>query len=159
MAMNRRAFLGLAGGAVAAIPLLSSCGEGGLLGSSTGALLSSDAKLPEPFGVPLPVPPVLAPTRTDVLLTTTRSPSAPEPPRCYRASLQRYGGTTGSSLGPPSCPTAVAALSCATVTTAAVPVSVHLHGGKTPPEHYGLSDRRVSTRAGGRHLVVPRPPN
>ena len=32
---------------------------------STGTLLPSKAKLPEPFEVPLPVPPVLEPVRTD----------------------------------------------------------------------------------------------
>jgi spore coat protein A len=54
--------LGLAGGTMLALPFgASGCsGEG-----STGTLLPSKAKLPEPFKVPLPVPPVLEPVRTD----------------------------------------------------------------------------------------------
>jgi spore coat protein A, manganese oxidase len=56
--------LGLAGGAMLALPFgtsgCSGSGEG-----STGTLLQSKAKLPEPFGVSLPIPPVLEPVRSD----------------------------------------------------------------------------------------------
>ena len=54
--------LGLAGGVALALPFgLSGCSSG----NQTGALLRSSATLPEPFSVPLPVPPVLEPVRTD----------------------------------------------------------------------------------------------
>ena len=64
MEISRREFLrlGLAGGLALALPFgASACsGEG-----STGTLLPSRAKLPDPFKVPLPIPPVLEPMRTD----------------------------------------------------------------------------------------------
>src|SRR5215218_5463955 len=54
--------LGLAGGTALALPFgVSGCSSG----NQTGALLRSSATLPEPFSVPLPVPPVLEPVRTD----------------------------------------------------------------------------------------------
>jgi spore coat protein A, manganese oxidase len=62
--ISRREFLrlGLAGGVTFAFAgsACSGSGEG-----STGMLLPSKAKLPESFRVPLPVPPVLEPVRTD----------------------------------------------------------------------------------------------
>src|SRR5215212_9460679 len=67
MRISRREFLklGLASGAMLALPFgasaCSSLGEDVL----TGNLLRSKARLPEPFGVPLPVPPVLRSVRSD----------------------------------------------------------------------------------------------
>jgi len=62
--ISRREFLrlGLAGGVTLAFggSACSGSGEG-----STGTLLPSKAKLPEPFKVPLPLPPVLEPVRTN----------------------------------------------------------------------------------------------
>jgi len=64
MEISRREFLrlALAGGLALALPFgASACsGEG-----STGTLLPSRAKLPDPFKVPLHIPPVLEPMRTD----------------------------------------------------------------------------------------------
>ena len=64
MEISRREFLklGLAGGVALTLPFgTSACsGEG-----STGTLLPSRVKLPKPLKVPLPVPPVLQPVRTD----------------------------------------------------------------------------------------------
>src|SRR5919107_2774314 len=65
MEISRREFLklGFAGGVALVLPFgaFACSGEG-----STGTLLSSKARLPEPFGVPLPIPPVLEPVRTEV---------------------------------------------------------------------------------------------
>src|SRR3712207_9063309 len=66
MKMSRKRFLrlGLAGGVALALPFgASACSSRG--DDSTGNLLPSEATLPEPFRVPLPVPPVLEPTRSD----------------------------------------------------------------------------------------------
>ena len=66
MSISRREFLkmGLAGGLALAIPFgASACSSSG--SGSTGTLLQSKAKLPAPFRVPLPVPPVLEPVRSD----------------------------------------------------------------------------------------------
>ncbi|HEY6580787.1 MAG TPA: hypothetical protein VIZ60_06590, partial [Rubrobacter sp.] len=64
MELSRKEFLklGLAGGVALALPFgaYACSGEG-----STGTLLTSRAKLPKPFTVPLLVPPVLAPVRTN----------------------------------------------------------------------------------------------
>ena len=66
MKYSRKEFLkvGLAAGVGLSLPLgAPACS---LLGSgSKGPLLASKAKLPEPFRVPLPVPPVLEPERSD----------------------------------------------------------------------------------------------
>ena len=66
MTFSRRDFLrlGLAAGIGVALPFSTAACSGSGEGS-TGTLLPSKAKLPRPFGVPLPVPPVLEPVRTD----------------------------------------------------------------------------------------------
>ena len=54
--------LGLVGGVALALPFgASGCSSG----NQTGALMRSSAPLPEPFSIPLPLPPVLEPVRTD----------------------------------------------------------------------------------------------
>jgi spore coat protein A len=74
------------GGAVIAWPYLSACNQGSdddPSSSSTGALLRSTAKLPESFGVPLPIPAVLQPAHsdaTDHYEITQRSATAEIPP-------------------------------------------------------------------------------
>ena len=73
MKISRREFLklGLVGGAGLALPLgASACSlfpKGGAnieTNSSAGNVLKSTANLPEPFTVPLPVPPVAKPVRS-----------------------------------------------------------------------------------------------
>ena len=72
MNISRRDFLkmGMEGAAVLFLPFGAS-GCGGLTAGnnstqgSAGTLLKSAAKLPGPFRVPLPIPPVLEPIRTD----------------------------------------------------------------------------------------------
>ena len=66
MEISRKRFLklGLAGGVVLTLPFgVSACSGSG--DGSTGTLLPSKAKLPEPFQAPLPVPSVLEPARSD----------------------------------------------------------------------------------------------
>lgn len=73
MTYSRKEFLrlGIVGGAGLFLPFgLSGCGcsSGGGNNScqgSAGVLLESAIKLPEPFKVPLPAPPVLRPVRSD----------------------------------------------------------------------------------------------
>ena len=72
MKLSRKEFLrlSLAGGVGLFLPFGAS-GCGGLFSGnnssegSAGALLKSAAKLPEPFTIPLPIPPVLEPVHTD----------------------------------------------------------------------------------------------
>jgi spore coat protein A len=64
MRISRKEFLklGLAGGAALTLPFgTSGCSSG----DQRGTLLRTSAPLPGPFSVPLPVPPVLEPVRTD----------------------------------------------------------------------------------------------
>ncbi len=71
MRFSRKEFLrlGLVGGAGLFLPLGAS-GCGLIAGNdsaqgSAGAVLRSEVPLPEPFTVPLPLPPVLKPSRSD----------------------------------------------------------------------------------------------
>jgi spore coat protein A len=138
--MNRRITrkqflkLGLAGGAALALPFgapaCSSSGEG-----STGTLLPSRAKLPEPFTVPLPVPPVLDPVRSgadhyEIAQKAGRQEILP-------GLKTEVWGYDGIFPGP-----TVEARSGREVVVRQwnelpVPVSTHLHGGRTPPESDG----------------------
>src|SRR5688572_31340779 len=75
MKLSRRTALrmGLVGGVGLLLPVgIATCGSNSGSGganvttqSSAGSLLKSAAKLPEPFTVPLPIPPALEPTRSD----------------------------------------------------------------------------------------------
>ncbi|MGW2634465.1 twin-arginine translocation signal domain-containing protein [Streptomyces chattanoogensis] len=62
--MTRRGFLTLAAGAGAALTV-GAAGWSQLVGASTGQVLASRGPLPKPFGVPLPVPPVARPVRSE----------------------------------------------------------------------------------------------
>jgi FtsP/CotA-like multicopper oxidase with cupredoxin domain len=137
MTLTRRDMLRLVAGAAVASPILSACGEDGLFGSSTGSVLASKAGLPDPFGMPLPVPPVLTPVRTeagtDYYEVVQRQGEAEMLPG-LRTTLWGYNGIFPG-------PTIVSRSGRRVVVRhrneLPVPVSVHLHGGKTPPEHDG----------------------
>jgi hypothetical protein len=93
--------LGLAGGVALALPFGASCCSSG---DQTGALLRSSAPLPEPFSLPLPVPPVLEPVRTDASTDYYELTQREGQRRFCRGSIPRSGATTGSSLVRPSRP-------------------------------------------------------
>jgi FtsP/CotA-like multicopper oxidase with cupredoxin domain len=146
MGMTRRQLirLGLAGGAAAALPGLSTaCG-------SAGSLLRSAARLPEPFTTPLPVPSVLEPVRrdagTDYYEITQRAgqvgilPDGPTAVWGYNGCFP--GPTVESRSGRRTLVTHRNEL--------AVPTVVHLHGGRTPPEHDGYPTDLVLPASGWR---------
>lgn len=145
MTFSREEFLRLCvlGGAGLLLPTgLAGCGcsSGGGVNScqgSAGVLLESEARLPESFMVPLPIPPVLKPRRSD-------------PTTDYYEITQRVGqaeilpglktevwGYEGILPGP----TIVSRRGRRAVVRhrneLPVPTAVHLHGSKTPPEHDG----------------------
>lgn len=137
----------LRGGAAAVAGLgiarvLTACGidSGGSNNSiegSAGRVLSSEAPLPEPFQVPLPIPPLLQPVRrtedTDYYEITQRVGSASTLPG-LRTQVWGYDGIFPG-------PTLISRTGRRTVVThhnhLPVPVAVHLHGGKTAPQHDG----------------------
>lgn len=136
MAITRKAFLKLAGGAAIALPLGSlitaSCSSRLLL---SGRRTSQIAAIP--FRVPLPIPPILQPTRTD---NTTD----------YYEITQKEGqveilpglptpiwGYNGIFPGPTIAVRSGRQVVVRHRNELPVPVVVHLHGGKTPPESDG----------------------
>ena len=138
MKFSRREFLklGLAGGMALALPFgTSACsgpGEG-----STGTLLRSRATLPRSFIVPLPVPEVLEPVRSEasgdryeVVQKAGRQEILPG----LKTEVWGYNGTfPGPTVEARSGRRAVVRQ----WNELPVPVSTHLHGGKTPPESDG----------------------
>jgi spore coat protein A len=126
--------LGLAGGAALALPFgVSGCSSG----NQTGALLRSSAPLPEPFSVPLPVPPVLEPVRTDAntdYYELTQREGRAEILPGLDTSVWGYDGIFPG-------PTIEARSGRRVVVhqrnELPVPTVVHLHGGVTPPESDG----------------------
>ena len=130
--LSRRSFIGLLAGAGAAagvgVPLVS-----GIAGAaSTGTALSSLLPLPRPFTVPLTLPPVLRPTRSDAsgdyYEITQRAASVQILPG-VRTTIWGYNGifpgpTIESTSGRP--------VIVRHTNQLPVPVVVHLHGGHTP---------------------------
>jgi spore coat protein A len=153
---DRRTFLALVAaagaGAGIGIPLLS--GVGG--SSSTGAALSSQLPLPEPFTLPLTVPPVLTPTGTDATAdhyelvqraaTVEILPGVPTP-------IWGYNGVFPG-------PTIVSRSGRTTVVhhrnALPVPVVAHLHGGHTPGPSDGYpTDVILPPGSGPRPTTMP----
>jgi FtsP/CotA-like multicopper oxidase with cupredoxin domain len=134
--LSRRGFLGMLGGA-AALAALPACGPGATAGS-TGEVLTSAVPLPEPFRVPLPVPPVARPVGVDgtgaqVYRVTQRVAEAEILPG-MRTPVLGYDGifpgpTFDTRRGQP--------LVVRHRNELPVPTVVHLHGGHTPAEHDG----------------------
>ena len=153
MEISRRRFLklGLAGGVALAFPLGACSGEG-----STGTLLQSRAKLPEQFEVPLPIPPVLEPVRTAAGID-------------YYEMTQRVGrteilpgletevwGYEGIFPGPTIESRSGRKIAVRQTNDLPVPVSTHLHGGRTPPESDGyptdlIMPKKMHDRSMGGH--------
>jgi spore coat protein A len=136
MEISRRQFLklGLAGGVALALPFgASACSDEG----STGTLLPSRAKLPEPFKVPLPLPPVLEPARThagiDYYEITQRAGKAEILPGLET----EVWGYDGIFPGPTIESRSGRKIVVRQRNDLPVPVSTHLHGGRTPPDSDG----------------------
>ncbi len=137
MIMSRRGFLGFAGGGAGAAMLgFGGCSTDGLVGQ-TGEVVRSEAVLPQPFTVPLPIPAVARPVRTDA--TTD-----------YYEILQRENqveilpglrtpifGYDGTFPGPTIETRSGRRIVVRHRNELPVPTVVHLHGGHTPEEHDG----------------------
>lgn len=137
--LSRRRLLQIAGGAAVVAPFAAACTKGGAnteTDSSAGAVLKSTARLPEPFTVPLPVPPVLRPDRrgdADYYRITQRVAQAEILPG-VKTQVWGYNGlfpgpTIESRSGRPAVVDHRNELT--------VPTVVHLHGGRTPHQYDG----------------------
>jgi spore coat protein A len=151
--ITRRGFLGLLGGAAAGaavgVPLLSGLGGS----SSTGTLLRSQLPLPEPFTLPLAIPPVLAPVRTDATTDVYQLVQRAATVELLPGVPTTIWGYDGRFPGP----TIVSRSGRRTVVRhrnrLPVPVVVHLHGGRTPPEHDGYPTDLLLPEGTGAHAA------
>ena len=134
--------LGLAGGAGLFLPLgVFGCGSltagNNSAQGSAGALLKSAAKLPKPFTIPLPIPPVLKPVHTDASAEYYEITQKVGRVGILPGLKTEVWGYDGIFPGP----TIESRRGRQTVirhrNELPVPTVVHLHGGKTPPEHDG----------------------
>ncbi|MEJ3750899.1 multicopper oxidase family protein [Actinomycetes bacterium KLBMP 9797] len=156
MTLSRRDVIRIAGGAALALPFASACQEDSGPGSRAdpaadetgGALLRSSARLPAPFGVPLPVPPVLQPVSTSGGVDRYQITQRVAKVELLPGLQTEIWGYEGRLPGP----TIVSRSGRGTVVRhrneLPVPVAVHLHGGVTPPEHDGYPTDLI-TPAGG----------
>ncbi|WP_370934462.1 multicopper oxidase family protein [Amycolatopsis sp. cg13] len=150
--MSRRRFLGLAGGAGALLTAGFVAPRLLRPAAATGELLTSEVPLPQPFQVPLPLPPVLKPVsrdggvdRYEIVQRTSTAEILPG----LRTPIWGYQGTFPG-------PTIESRSGRATIVRhrneLPVPTVVHLHGGRTPPESDGYATDLVLP-ADGRYLA------
>jgi spore coat protein A len=136
--ISRRKFLklGLAGGVALALPFgVSACS--GSSNGSTGNLLGSEARLPEPFRVPLPVPSVLkpAPSGADAdYYEITQKVGRAEILPGLKTEVWGYDGIFP---GPTIKARSGRKVVVRQTNELEVPTVVHLHGGVVPPESDG----------------------
>lgn len=137
--LTRRSLLGLAGAGAAALAL-PGCG---LVGPErAGKELSSRVPLPEPFTVPLPVPPVARPFDG----TTYRLVQRPAEVEILPGLRTTVWGFDGRFPGPTFDVRSGRPIRVEVVNQLPVPTATHLHGGVTPARFDGYPT----------HLVVPR---
>lgn len=134
--MKRRHVLGALG-----LSALGAAGFGGLglatPRGQTGQLLQSRARLPHPYTVPLPVPAVARPVRTDATTDFYELVQREAEQEILPGLRTRVFGYNGTFPGP----TLVTRSGRRAVVThrndLPVPVAVHLHGGHTPADSDG----------------------
>ncbi|MFB3052035.1 MAG: multicopper oxidase family protein, partial [Acidimicrobiia bacterium] len=137
MPVTRRQFIAglVVGGAAAAIGVPYALGAAG--STSTGRYLPSLAPLPDPFTQQLRIPPVLAPVRSDSngdhYEITQRVATAEILPGVSTT----IWGYNGIFPGPTIESRSGQQISVTHINELPVPTVVHLHGGRTPPEHDG----------------------
>ena len=161
MAFTRKEFLklGLVGGA--GLALSSSTSASSPLGSATGTtgnLLRSRAQLPKPFTSPLLVPPVLKPVRTDSWERGSRAPTD------YYEITHKEGkaeilpelttalwGYDGIFPGPTIESRSGRKIIVRYHNELPVPVTTHLHGGRTPPGSDGYPTDLILPKSSSSH--------
>ena len=137
MPVTRREFIGslALGGAAAGLGFSFLSGVAG--STSTGRILVSRARLPELFTQQLRIPPVLAPVRSDSdgdHYAITQRVATTEFLPGVSTTIWGYNGIfPGPTIEARSGRT----ISVTHTNELPVPTVVHLHGGRTPPEHDG----------------------
>lgn len=137
MSLSRRRLLGLMGLAgAAAAGGLTGCGLE-LARGQTAELLRSRAKPPEPFQVPLPVPPVKRPVRSDSTTDYYQITQRVADVEILPGLKTPVFGYDGIFPGPTLVTRSGRRVVVRHRNELPVPSVVHLHGGHTPPEHDG----------------------
>ena len=128
MNMSRRRFIGLAAGSGAAA-LLAGCG---IRTAQTAELVASELPAPEPFRVPLPIPPVKRPIRTDGTTDYYEVQQRETMAQILPGLDTPIMGYDGLFPGPTIESRSGRRTVVRHVNKLAVPIAVHLHGGHTP---------------------------
>ncbi|WP_310722852.1 multicopper oxidase domain-containing protein [Streptomyces sp. N2A] len=134
--LSRRGFLGLTAGAGAAVTV-GAAGWSRLAGASTGRVLASAGPLPRPFGVPLPVPPVARPVRSEHGADFYRVEQREGQREILPGRKTTVWGYDGTFPGPTFAARSGRRTVIEVFNSLAVPTVTHLHGGVTPPESDG----------------------
>jgi spore coat protein A len=142
--------LGLAGGLALVLPFGASACSGSRNGS-TGTLLPSKAKLPEPFRVPLRVPPVLEPVRSEAGADYYEITQKIGRVEILPGLETEVWGYDGIFPGPTVEARSGRKIVVRQRNELPVPVSTHLHGGRTPPESDGYPTDLIMPRGMKHH--------
>jgi spore coat protein A, manganese oxidase len=134
-ALTRRRLLklGLAAGATLTLPL----GACAATGEDAARLLRSAARPPELFRVPLPIPPVLEPTRSDADADLYEITQREGRATILPGLTTTVWGYEGIFPGPTIVARSGRRIVVRQRNLLPVPVSTHLHGGVTPPDSDG----------------------
>ncbi|HEY6738325.1 MAG TPA: multicopper oxidase family protein [Actinopolymorphaceae bacterium] len=149
MTLSRRRMLGLVGAGTLAGVAAATVPGCSLLGSGTPqpTLLPSTAPLPKAFSVPLPVPPVARPARTDPTTDYYELTQRPARSRILPGLETPIWGYDGRFPGPTIRASRGRRTVVRVVNELTVPTVTHLHGGRTPPDSDGYPTHLVEPRA------------
>jgi spore coat protein A, manganese oxidase len=160
MAFTRKEFLrlGLVGGAGLALSSGTSASSSWGRVRTTGHLLRSKAQLPKPFRIPLIVPPVLKPVRTVSWARGTRVPTDYYEITHKEGKAEILPGLTtalwgydGIFPGPTIESRSGRKIVVRYHNELPVPVTTHLHGGRTPPGSDGYPTDLILPRSSSSH--------
>jgi spore coat protein A, manganese oxidase len=160
MAFTRKEFLklGLVGGAGLALSSGTSAASPWARARTTGNLLRSKAQLPKPFTLPLLVPPVLKPVRTDSWARGARAPTKYYEITHKEGKAEILPGLTttlwgydGIFPGPTIESRSGRKIVVRYHNELPVPVTTHLHGGRTPPGSDGYPTDLILPRSSSSH--------
>ncbi|HET6741717.1 MAG TPA: multicopper oxidase domain-containing protein [Kribbella sp.] len=155
MKMSRRGFLAVAGGTGAALTL-TSCGQEAQP-AQAGELLRSKTKLPAPFQVPLPIPPVKKPLRSDATTDYYRVVQRRARVEILPGLKTEVMGYDGLLPGPTFDVRSGRTTVVEQVNDLDAPTVVHLHGGHTPAPSDGWPLDMILPATGGHagHEMMP----